>query len=60
MTKIEIELRDQLEENISVHKNLLKMSKDITDVIQNIHKKLKKVEKYYFVEMVVQLQMHNI
>ena len=48
MTKIEIELRDQLEENISVHKNLLKMSKDITDVIQNIHKKLKKGGKILF------------
>jgi len=48
MTKIEIELRNQLEENISVHKNLLKMSKDITDVIQNIHKKLKKGGKILF------------
>tara|TARA_B100000768_G_C11253305_1_gene365156 strand:+ start:987 stop:1565 length:579 start_codon:yes stop_codon:yes gene_type:complete len=48
MTKIEIELRDQLEENISVHKNLLEMSKDIIDVIQNIHKKLKKGGKILF------------
>ena len=33
MTKIEIELRDQLEENISVHKNLLEMSKDPSIVV---------------------------
>ena len=60
MSKIENELRNQLEDNISAHKNILNMSKDISDVIQNIYKKLKKVEKYYFVEMVVRLQMRNI
>ncbi|MDC1483468.1 SIS domain-containing protein, partial [Pelagibacteraceae bacterium] len=48
MSKIEIELRNQLEENISVHKDLLEMSKDIIDVIQNIHKKLKKGGKILF------------
>tara|TARA_B100000780_G_scaffold279213_1_gene256577 strand:- start:6417 stop:7004 length:588 start_codon:yes stop_codon:yes gene_type:complete len=42
MSKIKIELQNQLEENISVHKNILKISKDIIDIIQNIKKKLKK------------------
>ena len=37
MSKIEVELRNQLEENISAHKNILDMSKDISDVIQNIY-----------------------
>ncbi len=42
MSKIKIELQNQLEENISVHKNILEISKDIIDIIQNIQKKLKK------------------
>ena len=42
MSKIKIELQNQLEENISAHKNILKISKDIIDIIQNIKKKLKK------------------
>ena len=48
MSKIEIELQNQLEENISVHKDILEISKDITDVIQNIHRKLKKGGKILF------------
>ena len=48
MSKIEVELRNQLEENISAHKNILDMSKDISDVIQNIYKKLKKGGKILF------------
>ncbi len=48
MSNIEIELRNQLEENIISHKNILDMSKDISDVIQNIYKKLKKNGKILF------------
>ena len=42
MSKIEIELKNQLEENINIHQSIFKMSKDIIDVIQNYKKKLKK------------------
>lgn len=48
MSKIKIELQNQLEENISAHKNILKISKDIIDIIQNIKKKLKKGGKLLF------------
>ena len=48
MSKIEIELKDQLEENINIHQDMLKMSKDIIDVIENIKKKLKKGGKLLF------------
>ena len=48
MSKIEIELKNQLEDNIKVHKDIFNMSKDITDVIQNIKKKLKKGGKILF------------
>ena len=58
--KIKSDLKNQIEENINVHKNIFKISEDIIEVIENIYKKLKKVENYYFVEMVVQLQTHNI
>jgi D-sedoheptulose 7-phosphate isomerase len=45
---IEIELKDQLEENISVHKDILRMSNDIFHIIKNIYKKLKKGGKILF------------
>jgi D-sedoheptulose 7-phosphate isomerase len=48
MSKIEIELQNQLEDNINAHQDILKMSKEITDVIQNIHKRLKKGGKILF------------
>ena len=48
MSKIAIELQNQLNENIIVHKNILKMSKDIIDVIKNINKKLKRGGKILF------------
>ena len=48
MSKIGIELKNQLEENISIHQDILKISKDITDVIENIQKKLKKGGKLLF------------
>ena len=48
MSKIEIELKNQLEDNIKVHKDIFNMSEDITDVIQNIKKKLKKGGKILF------------
>ena len=46
-SKIEIELKRQLEQNISVHQDILKISKDIIDVIKNIHKRLKKGGKIF-------------
>ena len=48
MPKIAIELQNQLDENIIVHKNILKMSNDIIDVIKNINKKLKRGGKILF------------
>ena len=48
MSNIAIELKNQLEENIDLHKSILKMSKDIVDVINNIHKRLKKGGKILF------------
>ena len=48
MSKIGIELKNQLEANINTHKNILKISKDIANVIVNIQKKLKKGGKLLF------------
>lgn len=48
MSKIGIELKNQLEENIKIHQDILKISNDITDVIENIQKKLKKGGKLLF------------
>ena len=48
MSKIEIEFKNQLDENINVHKNLLSMSKDLIDIILIIHKKIKKGGKILF------------
>ena len=48
MSNIEIELKSQLQENINIHQDMLKMSKDIIDVIENIKKKLKKGGKLLF------------
>ena len=48
MSKIRFQLQKQLEENISVHKEILNMSEDIIDVIENIKKKLKKGGKILF------------
>ena len=42
MSKIEIKLKNQLEENIRTHQNILKISRDIIEAIKNIQKKLKK------------------
>tara|TARA_B100001093_G_scaffold503293_1_gene557471 strand:- start:5120 stop:5728 length:609 start_codon:yes stop_codon:yes gene_type:complete len=47
-SKIRFQLQKQLEENISVHKDILNMSEDIIDVIENIKKKLKKGGKILF------------
>ena len=47
-SKIEVELQSQLKENINTHKNILKMSKNIIDIIQNIKKKLKMGGKLLF------------
>ena len=48
MSKIETELKNQIRENINIHQNLLKISKDIFDVIHIIQKKLKKGGKILF------------
>ena len=48
MLKLEVELQNQLKENINVHKDILKMSNEIIDVIEIIHKKLKKGGKILF------------
>ena len=48
MLKIENQLKNQINENIRLHKDLLKISKDIFDVIKNIEKKLKKRGKIMF------------
>ena len=48
MLKIRTELQNHLEENINIHKDILKMSKDIIDVIESIKKKLKKGGKIMF------------
>ncbi len=48
MSKIEIEFQNQLKENISVHHGMLKISKEIINIIENIQKKLKKGGKILF------------
>ena len=48
MSKIVKDFQNQLNENINVHKNLFKISKDIFDVIKNVQKKLKKGGKILF------------
>lgn len=48
MNKTQIELKSQLYENLSVHKDLLNLSKDIIQIIQIIKKKLKKGGKIMF------------
>ena len=47
-SKILVELKNQLNENIEVHQNLFKISRDIIDVIENIQKRLKKGGKILF------------
>ncbi len=48
MSKIEIELNNQLKENIKAHENIIKLYKDISDVIHVIQKKIKKGGKLLF------------
>ena len=48
MSKIAKDFQNQLNENINVHKSILKISKDLIDVIKNIQKKLKKGGKILF------------
>ena len=48
ITEIKIDLQNQLEENINVHRDIIKMSKDVIDAIKNIQKKLKKGGKIMF------------
>ena len=48
MTGINIDLQRQIDENISLHKDIAKMSKDIFDIIKNIKKKLKNGGKILF------------
>ena len=46
--KIKSDLKNQIEENINVHKNIFNISEDIIEVIENIYKKLKKGGKLLF------------
>jgi D-sedoheptulose 7-phosphate isomerase len=48
MKNLKIELKNQLEENIVVHKDIINMSDDIIEVIRSIKKKLKKGGKILF------------
>ena len=48
MENLTIELENQLKENINTHKKILKISKNINNVITNIKKKLKKGGKILF------------
>ena len=48
ITEIKIDLQNQLEENINIHRDIIKMSKDVIDAIKNIQKKLKKGGKIMF------------
>ena len=48
MSDIRTELKSQIEENINIHQDIIKMSKDIIYVIENIEKKLKKGGKLLF------------
>lgn len=48
MSKINIELKNQIEDSINVHKDIIKISDKITSVINIIHRKLKKDGKILF------------
>ena len=48
MSKIEIDFKNQLEDNIKSHHAMFNLSLDVIDVIQNIKKKLKKGGKLLF------------
>lgn len=48
MSKFKIELKNQLEDNIKAHKDIIYMCNDIIEVVQIIKKKLKKNGKILF------------
>jgi D-sedoheptulose 7-phosphate isomerase len=48
ISKIRTELKNQIEQSITTHQEIFKMSKDIIDVIQKIEKRLKKGGKLLF------------
>jgi D-sedoheptulose 7-phosphate isomerase len=48
MSNINIEFQRQLQENISTHQDILKMSKDVIIIIENLKKKLKRGGKLLF------------
>ena len=48
MKNLAIELENQLKENIKAHKEIIKISNSINDVVENITKKLKKNGKILF------------
>lgn len=48
MSKIEIDFKNQLDENIKSHRDMLNLSTDVIDVIKNIKNKLKKGGKLLF------------
>ncbi len=48
MSKTEIDFKNQLDENIKTHRDMLNLSTDVIDVIKNIKNKLKKGGKLLF------------
>ena len=48
MPDLKVDLKNQLEENINIHQEIFKISKDIIDTINKIEKKLKKGGKLLF------------
>lgn len=48
MSKIEIDYKNQLEENIKIHRDMLDISADVIEIIQNIKKKLRRGGKLLF------------
>ena len=48
MNKLNIQLKIKLEDNIKAHKNILKLSNDIIDIINIVYKKLNKGGKLLF------------
>lgn len=46
--RINLDLKKQIEENIGIHRDILKISNDIQDVVKIINKKLKKGGKILF------------
>ena len=53
ITEIKIDLQNQLEENINVHRDIIKMSKDVIDAIKNIINTISKITSNANVYLVI-------